>query len=321
MDARARQATYRAPRNTARIPPSACSWPARTLPMSCPSWVHPGSIPCGSAHDRDERHQRRNSLHRFHAAGGDLAIRLLRHGVCDGDPRRHHPAYRIGAVDGRMAAIDRRHPTAERIRLGGCFRQIPPLARVPKAQLLDGPCGVQGDLLDGVCPPSLGPSHRRGVLGPASLFLGSAAARSPADGASFRPLVPGRPPRCLRLVHGQKRSRRPGRREPSPPCRASRSGVFDLRLHVVARPRTGAEAWPADRGIRSFQALAVRLGDDGLVDLDRSVGRTCRGARCGRRVQGGFNRSSQHVQFDWPASTGPELRREFSIRGSCGAVY
>ena len=36
---------------------------------------------------------------------------------------------------------------------------------------------------------------------------------------------------------------------------------------------------------------------------------------------GGFNRSSQHVQFDWPASTGPELRREFSIRGSCGAVY
>ena len=37
--------------------------------------------------------------------------------------------------------------------------------------------------------------------------------------------------------------------------------------------------------------------------------------------QGGFNRSSQHVQFDWPASTGPELRREFSIRGSCGAVY
>ena len=36
---------------------------------------------------------------------------------------------------------------------------------------------------------------------------------------------------------------------------------------------------------------------------------------------GEFNRSSQHVQFDWPASTGPELRREFSIRGSCGAVY
>ena len=40
-----------------------------------------------------------------------------------------------------------------------------------------------------------------------------------------------------------------------------------------------------------------------------------------RGVQGEFNRSSQHVQFDWPASTGPELRREFSIRGSCGAVY
>ena len=37
-------------------------------------------------------------------------------------------------------------------------------------------------------------------------------------------------------------------------------------------------------------------------------------------ILGGFNRSSQHVQFDWPASTGPELRREFSIRGSCGAV-
>ena len=36
-----------------------------------------------------------------------------------------------------------------------------------------------------------------------------------------------------------------------------------------------------------------------------------------RGSQGGFNRSSQHVQFDWPASTGPELRREFSIRGSC----
>ena len=40
-----------------------------------------------------------------------------------------------------------------------------------------------------------------------------------------------------------------------------------------------------------------------------------------RGSRGGFNRSSQHVQFDWPASTGPELRREFSIRGSCGAVY
>ena len=40
-----------------------------------------------------------------------------------------------------------------------------------------------------------------------------------------------------------------------------------------------------------------------------------------RGSQGGFNRSSQHVQFDWPASTGPELWREFSIRGSCGAVY
>ena len=40
-----------------------------------------------------------------------------------------------------------------------------------------------------------------------------------------------------------------------------------------------------------------------------------------RGSQGEFNRSSQHVQFDWPASTGPELRREFSIRGSCGAVY
>ena len=39
------------------------------------------------------------------------------------------------------------------------------------------------------------------------------------------------------------------------------------------------------------------------------------------RNLGEFNRSSQHVQFDWPASTGPELRREFSIRGSCGAVY
>ena len=26
-------------------------------------------------------------------------------------------------------------------------------------------------------------------------------------------------------------------------------------------------------------------------------------------------------QFDWPASTGPELRREFSIRGSCVAVH
>ena len=38
-------------------------------------------------------------------------------------------------------------------------------------------------------------------------------------------------------------------------------------------------------------------------------------------ILGGFNRSSQHVQFDWPASTGPELRQEFSIRGSCGAVY
>ena len=36
------------------------------------------------------------------------------------------------------------------------------------------------------------------------------------------------------------------------------------------------------------------------------------------RIIGGFNRSSQHVQFDWPASTGPELRREFSIRGSWG---
>ena len=35
----------------------------------------------------------------------------------------------------------------------------------------------------------------------------------------------------------------------------------------------------------------------------------------------GFNRSSQHVQFDWPASTGPELRREFSasegLAGPC----
>ena len=44
----------------------------------------------------------------------------------------------------------------------------------------------------------------------------------------------------------------------------------------------------------------------------------------GSLVQGGSSRvlrSSQHVQFDWPASTGPELRREFSIRGSCGAVY
>ena len=35
-------------------------------------------------------------------------------------------------------------------------------------------------------------------------------------------------------------------------------------------------------------------------------------------ILGGFNRSSQHVQFDWPASTGPELRREFSIRGLAG---
>ena len=51
------------------------------------------------------------------------------------------------------------------------------------------------------------------------------------------------------------------------------------------------------------------------------VGRQHRVHHSPRRKIGGFNRSSQHVQFDWPASTGPELRREFSIRGSCGAVY
>ena len=57
------------------------------------------------------------------------------------------------------------------------------------------------------------------------------------------------------------------------------------------------------RGLGDFN-LYVPAGDYGLVE-----------------VAGEFNRSSQHIQFDWPASTGPELRREFSIRGSCGAVY
>ena len=78
------------------------------------------------------------------------------------------------------------------------------------------------------------------------------------------------------------------------------------------------------------------LDTDGLAPGNRICMRTAAGKYTGvvgkglefdpphhyaHTFRGGFNRSSQHVQFDWPASTGPELRREFSIRGSCGAVY
>ena len=73
-------------------------------------------------------------------------------------------------------------------------------------------------------------------------------------------------------------------------------------------------------------AVGARMTSDlPLRALNRAIGLRQPGAgvihHSDRGSQGGFNRSSQHVQFDWPASTGPELRREFSIRGSCGAVY
>ncbi len=61
---------------------------------------------------------------------------------------------------------------------------------------------------------------------------------------------------------------------------------------------------------REAMVLKVKIPEDLMPEVESVCGRL-----------GGFNRSSQHVQFDWPASTGPELRREFSIRGSCGAVY
>ena len=70
-------------------------------------------------------------------------------------------------------------------------------------------------------------------------------------------------------------------------------------------------------------AVGARMTSDlPLRALNRAIGLRQPGAgvihHSDRGSQGGFNRSSQHVQFDWPASTGPELRREFSIRGSCG---
>ena len=73
-------------------------------------------------------------------------------------------------------------------------------------------------------------------------------------------------------------------------------------------------------------AVGARMTSDlPLRALNRAIGLRQPGAgvihHSDRGSQGGFNRSSQHVQFDWPASTGPELRREFSIRGSCEAVY
>ena len=59
-----------------------------------------------------------------------------------------------------------------------------------------------------------------------------------------------------------------------------------------------------------------------LRALNRAIGLRQPGAgvihHSDRGSQGEFNRSSQHVQFDWPASTGPELRREFSIEGLAG---
>ena len=69
--------------------------------------------------------------------------------------------------------------------------------------------------------------------------------------------------------------------------------------------------------------MSRRLRIGGVADGDRRAatrGRAHPSLRPGQ-PKAEFNRSSQHVQFDWPASTGPELRREFSIRGSCGAVY
>ena len=61
--------------------------------------------------------------------------------------------------------------------------------------------------------------------------------------------------------------------------------------------------------------IVTRDGQDKVSQIQHSDLHYLKGSK------GGFNRSSQHIQFDWPASTGPELRREFSIRGSCGAVY
>ena len=73
-------------------------------------------------------------------------------------------------------------------------------------------------------------------------------------------------------------------------------------------------------------AVGARMTSDlPLRALNRAIGLRQPGAgvihHSDRGSQGGFNRSSQHVQFDWPASTGPKLRREFSIRGSCGAAF
>ena len=70
-----------------------------------------------------------------------------------------------------------------------------------------------------------------------------------------------------------------------------------------------------DGDVQAVRNLVVRNAKLNVADVD---GRT---PLVNRRAIGGFNRSSQPVQFDWPASTGPELRQEFSIRGSCGAVY
>ena len=67
------------------------------------------------------------------------------------------------------------------------------------------------------------------------------------------------------------------------------------------------------------QSIVTRVADAAHRGFDASF-RQALGI-FDRDILGGFNRSSQHVQFDWPASTGPEVRREFSIRGSCGAVY
>ena len=108
-----------------------------------------------------------------------------------------------------------------------------------------------------------------------------------------------------------------------------------VALGAVAGFAMAAVAWAQEDGRDAERRAAEQAGlyAPSVWDLELGAHATELNRRdsidyaCGTnggapsRPIGGFNRSSQHVQFDWPASTGPELRREFSIRGSCGAVY
>ncbi len=155
------------------------------------------------------------------------------------DPRGwRHPAHRFRPVHHRVATDHRRHPAADRGPLASGVRGLPEDPGIYRDQSRHEPRGVQIHLLVGMGASLPRALHRPRLPAAVHRLLDRRLHPAQAHAPAPWPIRPRRPARRARLVHGEKRARRPHRCQPVPARRPFRRGRPDLRLHAMA------SVWP-----------------------------------------------------------------------------